>query len=123
MNYFISSCLEIKDTTRGLGVFTKIDISPEVIIEHSPFSSCWTTKWKDTPENLRKIAFSFPQGEDNYVIALGYISLYNHNDNNNAHWSTSKKGIYIHALRKINAGEEIFIHYGDAYWSGGWPKY
>ncbi len=123
MNYFISSFLEVKDTPRGLGVFTKIDIAPQVIIEHSPFSSCWVTKWKDTPENLRKMVFSFPQGEDNYVIALGYISLYNHNDNNNAHWSTSKKGIYIHALRKINAGEEIFIHYGDAYWSGGWPKY
>jgi SET domain-containing protein len=123
MNYFISSFLEIKDTPRGLGVFTKIDIAPQVIIEHSPFSSCWATKWKDTPENLRKIVFSFPQGEDNYVIALGHISIYNHSDNNNAKWLTSENGIYVRTLRNIDAGEEIFIHYGDAYWSGGWPKY
>ena len=123
MNYFISSFLEIKDTPRGLGVFTKIDIAPQVIIEHSPFSSCWATKWKDTPENLRKIVFSFPQGEDNYIIALGYISIYNHNDSNNAKWLTSENGIYIRTLKNIDAGEEIFIHYGDSYWSGGWPKY
>ena len=123
MNYFISSFLEVKDTPRGLGVFTKIDIDPQVIIEHSPFSSCWATKWKDTPENLRKIVFSFPQGEDNYIIALGYISIYNHSDNNNAKWLTSKNGIYVRTLRNIDAGEEIFIHYGDNYWSGGWPKY
>ena len=25
--------------------------------------------------------------------------------------------------KQINAGEEVFIHYGDDYWSGGWPKY
>jgi hypothetical protein len=123
MNYFISSFLEIENTSRGLGVFTKIDISPEVIIEHSPFSSCWVTKWEDTPENLRKMVFSFPQGQDNYVIALGYISIYNHNDNNNAIWTTSDNGICIKTIKEINAGQEVFIHYGDNYWSGGWPKY
>ena len=123
MNYFISSYLEVKNTSRGLGVFTKVDVCSEVIIEHSPFSSCWSSKWQDTPENLRKIVFSFPEGEDNYVIALGHISIYNHNDNNNAIWSTSDNGLYIRTVKKINAGEEIFIHYGDSYWSGGWPKY
>jgi hypothetical protein len=123
MNYFISSFLEIKNTSRGLGVFTKIDISPEVIIEHSPFSSCWATKWEGTPENLRKIVFSFPKNEDNYVIALGHISIYNHNDNNNAIWVTTSNGICIKTIKEINAEEEIFIHYGDDYWSGGWSKY
>ena len=123
MNYFISSFLEIKNTSRGLGVFTKIDICAEVIVEHSPFSSCWSAKWEDTPENLRKVVFSHPQNSDNYVIGLGYTAIYNHNDNNNAAWLTSTDGIYIKTLKNINAGEEIFIHYGDAYWSGGWSKY
>ena len=123
MNYFISSFLEIKTTLRGFGVFTKLDICADVVIEHSPFSSCWSSKWQDTPENLRKITFSFPQGQDNYVIGLGYISIYNHNDENNAVWSTSDNGILIKTIRNMKAGEEVFIHYGDAYWSGGWPKY
>jgi len=54
---------------------------------------------------------------------LGYISIYNHNDNNNAIWTTSDNGICIKTIKEINAGQEVFIHYGDNYWSGGWPKY
>ena len=121
--YFISPSIEIKNTTRGLGVFAKTYLYYNHIIEYSPFSSCWASKWQDTPENLRKIVFSFPQNTDNYVIGLGYTAIYNHSDNNNAIWSTSDNGIYIKAVKEINAGEEIFIHYGDGYWSGGWPKY
>lgn len=123
MNYFINPNLEIKNTSRGLGVFTKIDIAKDIIIEHSPFSSCWASKWSDTPENLRKIVFSFPQGYDKFVIGLGYMSIYNHNDDNNAVWHTSVDGLYINTIKNINANEEIFIHYGSAYWSGGWPKF
>tara|TARA_R110000868_G_scaffold107056_3_gene293033 strand:- start:363 stop:734 length:372 start_codon:yes stop_codon:yes gene_type:complete len=123
MNYFISSFLEIKTTSRGFGVFTKLDVCADVIIEHSPFSSCWSSKWEDTPENLRKVVFSHPQNTDNYVIGLGYTAIYNHNDENNAVWSTSDNGILIKTIRNMKAGEEVFIHYGDAYWSGGWSKY
>ena len=123
MNYFISSFLEVKNSSRGLGVFAKTDVCSEVIIENSPFSSCWASKWEDTPENLRKMVFSYPQNSDNYVVGLGYTAIYNHSDNNNAIWSTSDNGIYIKTLKKINAGEEVFIHYGDNYWSGGWSKY
>lgn len=121
--FFIDSNLIIKNTNRGLGVFTIKDIQPDTVIEHSPFSSCWASRWKDTPENLRKIVFSHPQSTDNYVIGLGYTAIYNHNDNNNAEWLTTESGILIKSLKKINAGEEVFINYGESYWSGGWPKY
>ena len=62
-NYFISPSLEIRNTTRGFGVFTKAFMLANSIIEHSPFSSCWASKWEDTPENLRKVVFSHPQNE------------------------------------------------------------
>lgn len=123
MNYFISENLFVKNTSRGLGVFSIKDIAANSVIEHSPFSSCWSSKWEDTPENLRKIVFSFPQNTDNYVLGLGYTAIYNHSDNNNAIWLTSENGIYIKAIKDINSDEEIFIHYGEAYWSGGWTKY
>ena len=123
MNYFISENLLVKNTSRGLGVFSIKDIIANSIIEHSPFSSCWASKWEDTPENLRKIVFSYPQNADNYVIGLGYTAIYNHNDNNNAEWLTTEAGILIRTIKNIRAEEEIFIHYGDAYWSGGWLKY
>ena len=123
MNYFISENLFVKNTSRGLGVFSIKDIAANSVIEHSPFSSCWVSKWEDTPENLRKIVFSYPQNADNYVIGLGYTAIYNHNDNNNAEWLTTEAGILIRTIKNICAEEEVFIHYGDAYWSGGWPKY
>lgn len=123
MNYFISENLFVKNTSRGLGVFSIKDIAANSVIEHSPFSSCWSSKWEDTPENLRKIVFSYPQNTDNYVIGLGYTAIYNHNDNNNAEWLTTEAGILIRTIKNICAEEEVFIHYGDAYWSGGWLKY
>jgi len=121
--YFIDPNLIIKDTDRGLGVFTTKNISSGTVIEHSPYSSCWKSTWQDTPENLRKIVFSHPKNNNNYVIGLGYISIYNHKDDNNAEWITTEQGLLIKSLKNIYAGEEIFINYGDAYWSGGWPKY
>lgn len=36
-NYFISSYLEVKNTSRGLGIFTKLNVTTNVVIEHSPF--------------------------------------------------------------------------------------
>lgn len=123
MEYFISNFLEVKNTSRGLGVFTKIYIPKDQVIEHSPFSSLWKSTWPDTPYDLKKIVFSFPQGSKEYVIALGYVSIYNHRDDNNAKWNTSENGLYIKTLKNIYPNEEIFIHYGDAYWAGGWTKY
>lgn len=120
--YFISNDLEVKKGKKGLGIFAANDIPADTIIEVSPFSSCFSETWANTPENLRKIVYSFPQNSDNYVIGLGYTSIYNHDDNNNAFWYTEKDAILIKTLRKISKCEEICIHYGDNYWSGGWPK-
>ena len=121
--FFIGDYLYVKDTKRGFGVFTKKAIASNTVIEHSPFSSCWESNWANTPENLKKIVFTYPKGIDNYVIALGYISIYNHSDNHNADWETSHVGLYVKTIKDINPGEEIFINYGQAYWASGWTKF
>ena len=121
--FFIGDYLYVKDTKRGFGVFTKKAIVSNTVIEHSPFSSCWESNWANTPENLKKIVFTYPKGIDNYVIALGYISIYNHSDNHNADWETSHVGLYVKTIKDINPGEEIFINYGQAYWASGWTKF
>lgn len=123
MNYFIDTSLIIKNTKRGFGVFSTKNIVSNTVIEHSPYSSCWSSKWQETPEDLRKIVFSYPKNSDNYVIGLGYISIYNHSDNNNADWFTTEGGLLIRSIKDIKMGEEVFINYGHAYWSGGWQKY
>jgi len=123
MNFFIDSRLKVKNGKKGLGVYAISDIDEDAIIEVSPFSSCWLSSWEKTPENLKKIVFSYPIGSDNYVIGLGYLSIYNHDDNNNANWNSGDNCLTVKTCKKINKDEEICIHYGDAYWSGGWPKY
>lgn len=122
--YFISAKIVPKPTKFGLGVFVKpsASILCEEVIEVSPYSHCYAEPWVNVCESLRKIVFSYPQNTDNYVIGLGYTSLYNHSDTNNAYWTTNEYGIVIAATRNILENEQIFIHYGDAYWSGGWQK-
>lgn len=122
MNYFIDQRLYIDFGKKGRGVFAKEIIPASITIEYSPIMTNYQVKWSETPYELKKMVFSFPQGVDNYVIGLGYTSLYNHDDKNNAMWHTDDNGVLIRSVRDIYPGEEVCIHYGDSYWSGGWPK-
>lgn len=120
--YFISPEMYLKQGAKGLGVYAKNNIPANIMLELSPNSSCWKSEWENTPYHLKKIVFSFPQNSNNYVIALGYISIYNHDDNNNAYWITCDIGIGIITKREILKDEEICISYGDGYWRNGWTK-
>ena len=79
------------------------------------------------PYELKKYIFSYPQGSGRFVIGWGYLSLYNHADDNNAAWYADEtkpnNGIYIKTLKKIMPGEEVFINYGPNYWRGLSKKY
>lgn len=69
------------------------------------------------PESILKkydIAFG---GE--HAIMLGYASIYNHSDDNNASWDfdfTDGDNIVISATKFIHNGDEIFVSYGPHYW-------
>jgi SET domain-containing protein len=54
---------------------------------------------------------------------LGYISVYNHDDNNNAYWFSCDVGVGIITNREIKKDEEICVSYGTSYWLNGWTKY
>lgn len=122
MKYQIDNRLYIDYGKKGRGVYTNQDIPIDTVIEYSPVITNYSTTWNDTPYELKKMVFSFPQGSDNYVIGLGYTSLYNHDDQNNAMWYTGEGGVIIKTVKNINVGEEVCVHYGDGYWSGGWTK-
>ena len=121
-DYFIDHRITPKSGRKGLGVFARYPIGKDEIVEYSPISGCFKEPWASTPESLRRIVFSFPTGSDNYAIGLGYLSLYNHDDNCNCVWTTVDDGLYITVIRDIESGEELYVNYGDAYWSGGWTK-
>ena len=51
------------------------------------------------------------------LLGLGYCSLYNHSDDNNAKFNIiDNKKIRITCVKDINEGEEITVNYGDGYW-------
>lgn len=65
------------------------------------------------------IDYAFKINENEYAIAFGYASLYNHRNQPNAEWKIEplKGVIQFTAMRDIQPGEEIFISYGKTYWN------
>lgn len=59
--------------------------------------------------------YVFVWGEDNYALALGTGSLYNHSYHANMSWDERGSQIVFSASRYIQAGEELTINYnGEA---------
>ena len=111
--------LYVKKTKfKGYGVFSEIDIKAGEVIE-----TCYCIKvGPDPSEEIMDYAFNYPQGkllpEAELVLPLGFGCVYNHDDNNNAHWQDSKEPYHFDfiAVKDIKAGEEICTFYGNNYW-------
>lgn len=97
---------------KGRGVFATELIESGEIIEVCPVLDLPTIPEFDD-YLLNDYRFKF--GEENYkfVLSLGYGSLYNHNDDNNADWRNlyDINVIEFYSLRVIKPGEEICIRY------------
>lgn len=59
---------------------------------------------------LKKYIFDWEEGA---VVCLGFGSLYNHSMDNNLETIRTGSKIIFKAKRDIEAGEELFIRYGD----------
>jgi len=104
----------------GYGVFAKEDIYKDEIIEECylltiPF------KLGEFNSFLINYKFNYPSSGDvkEYVIPLGFGSIYNHSNSNNAYWRTNEKNKTFEfiASRDIKKDEEICTFYGDSeYW-------
>ena len=105
--------IEIKESpNKGLGVFAKEKIPKGEIIEVCPLIKLNTPPISDVLDDYR---FFYPKQGSNriYVVVLGYGSLYNHNNQNNADWRDGKPMTFeFFALRDIEPGEEICTRYG-----------
>ncbi len=114
MKPFISRKIEIKSTrSSGRGVFVTSSIKKGEIIEISPLIV--TPSFDYTKLNKTIMAYYWYEfAKRACAIGLGYASLYNHSDDNNAEFSIIKKSnlIKIKATREIKKGEEILINYG-----------
>ena len=115
------ACIEIKHTTEmGYGVYATRDFEKGELIER-----CYCIKIcdleKDIPADLKNYAFQYPPGREErtkcYVLPLGYGSIYNHSNNNNANWEKAEEHMFFNfiAVKDINKGEEICTNYGASY--------
>lgn len=107
----------------GRGVFALRDFKMGDIIEICP---CLEIE-EDTYNTFDDFCMSFPTWDDYgeesgcmYVLPLGYGMLYNHSETDfHAEWGFSfcARVVQLTAIRPIAEGEEIFIYYGEDYFS------
>ena len=115
----ILPCLFIADSlNRGRGVFSSENLSAGIIIEIAPVIVM-------SPEerlvldktHLHDYIFLWGNDETQCCVALGYVSIYNHDYQSNAEYEMDfeANSIRIRTVREIKKGEEIFINY-----NGNW---
>jgi hypothetical protein len=111
--------LEIKDSQikqAGLGLFTKDTISENTLIDN----------YNGNKQRLPTSKYFFHITDDVGIDAGSYPRCYmgmlndsfNSNFKNNCEFRVDeeKQTVSVWSLRQIEAGEELFISYGDTYW-------
>lgn len=113
--YFLAPFIEVKKSlNRGLGIFSKIAIKANTLLEISPVIELDSS---DTElihrSKLHDYYFTWGENQDTSAIGLGYISLYNHAEKANCFHTCdfNENTISIFTKRDIAEGEELFINY------------
>ncbi len=106
-----------KSPTHGYGVFAKKNIRKGEKIEE-----CYILISRGGDKKLEDFYFDI---KGKYGIFTGFGVIYNHSDDPNADYTinVNKRIATIKASETIRKGEEIFISYGDKWFSSrGWKS-
>jgi len=120
----ILPCLYVAPTAdMGRGVFTAEDIARDTVIEISPVIVMTGAERKLLDQTLmHDYIFEWGRERRECCMALGYVPLYNHSYKSNCEYEMDfgQQLIKVRAVRRIAAGEEVFINYnGD--WNDAKP--
>lgn len=102
----------------GRGVFTSEDIDEGAIIEASPVIVMTAEERKLLDRTLlHDYIFEWGENYDQCCMALGYVAVYNHSYASNCEYEMDFDAdiISIKTMRKIAAGEELFINYNGSW--------
>lgn len=119
MNTFISDSLQPAESKgKGRGVFTKMPLRADTVVECSPVIVMSGEDRKHLDKTLlHDYIFEWqPEGRNECCVALGYVSLYNHSFASNCEYFMDYETgtMSIKTVRDIAAGEELTINYnGD----------
>lgn len=112
-------CLYIADTSRmGRGVFTSLPIAAGTVVEVAPVLVMGAAERALLDQTLlHDYIFEWGEGRDKVMVALGYVSIYNHACPSNCEYEMDyeDESIAIKSVRDISAGEELFINYNGDY--------
>lgn len=114
---FLNDIYVKKSPPQGYGVFAGKKIRKGELIEE-----CYFILSKGGDKAMEDFYFD-AQGKN--ALFLGYGSIYNHSDDPNADYiiNIKKRITTIRAERTIQKGEEIFLSYGDDWFSSRGRKY
>jgi uncharacterized protein len=112
---FIHSALSVQESPqKGRGVFTKEKLVAGVVVEISPVIVFDNTDRKKLEETAL-YNYIFEWGDDNSqcCVALGYISMYNHQSPANCEYVMyfDEALMKVTTMRNIEKGEELTINY------------
>jgi uncharacterized protein len=104
-------------TPKGLGVFASRDIGVDEVVEVTPVIQLKSNYW-DLHEQMQQRVYDWARlaGQNGvHALALGYGSMYNHENPANVRYSACYDGMAIAfvAARPIRMGEELTINYND----------
>jgi uncharacterized protein len=112
-----------KDKKKGRGIFAIDDIDEGTIIEIAPVIVMSKAERQLIDQTLLH-DYIFEWGDDRKqcCLALGYVSLYNHAYQSNCEYEMDfkKQLITIRSVKKIKAGEQLFINYNGE-WNNNTP--
>lgn len=59
------------------------------------------------------------EGPEYYSLPLGWGSIFNHADQHNTeYWHDTERDLIVfHTIKDVSAGEQLFINYGNAWWT------
>lgn len=104
----------------GWGVFATAPIEAGELLEECSIATIAhigeDSSWGNVLDSYR---FLWPpyKPHKELVVAFGFASLYNHSHDANAYWfaNEAERLFIFKSTRRIEAGEEIFVNYGDTY--------
>lgn len=102
----------------GRGVFTSLPIAAGTVVEVAPVLVMGAAERALLDQTLlHDYIFEWGEGRDKVMVALGYVSIYNHACPSNCEYEMDyeDESIAIKSVRDISAGEELFINYNGDY--------
>lgn len=107
--------IKVKKTkSMGRGVFATKPIKRGSVIATNHMITYPTRERNECKKRISLFNYDFDVSKTKCGIALGVISLLNHNDDPNVDYTIDVKNeiIKIKAIKSIKRGEQLFIDYG-----------